>query len=292
MMKSNKLVGSILLSVAASIWGGTFVAVKVVVGQIHPLQLVWLRYLVALIFLIAFSLVKREQWHFKIQDLKWFIPIGLIGYTVSLVAQETGTWFSSAQTGAVVTASTPSFMMIFAWWILKEKLNRVKVTSLVMATIGVIMIVGIHLSGKHILIGVLFLIVAALTWSLMSVLIQKLPNYTALQITIISTLVAMICLTPFVLTDTSALMTVNFLNPKVIFCLFYVGTLSTAAAFVMWNKGLTMVSTSASGLFYLLQPVVGTLLGWLLLGEGLTLGFVLGSILILGSVWVSIRFTE
>ena len=94
------------------------------------------------------------------------------------------------------------------------------------------------------------------------------------------------------MTDMSALKNINYLDPKVILCLVYIGALSTAAAFVMWNKGLTMVSTSASGLFYLLQPIVGTLLGWLLLGENLTLGFMLGTVLILGSVWVSIRFAE
>jgi len=291
-MNSNKLLGSILLSVAACIWGGTFVAVKVVVGQIHPLQLVWLRYAVAIIFLIGFSLVTHEKWHFEIKDLKWFALIGLTGYTISIVAQETGTWFSSAQTGAVVTSSTPTFMVIFAWLILKEKLNRVKILSVIMATLGVIMIVGVHLTGKHVMTGVLFLILAALTWSLMSVLIRKVPNYSALQITIISTVIAMICLTPFVLTDMSALTRVNYLDPKVMVCLFYVGALSTAAAFVMWNKGLTMVSPSISGLFFLLQPIVGTILGWLLLGEGLTWGFAIGSVLILGSVWVSIRFAE
>lgn len=289
---NNKLVGSILLSVAACIWGGTFVAVKVIVGQIHPLQLVWLRYAVAIVFLIGFSIIKREKWNFHAKDLKWFIPIGLTGYAVSLVAQETGTWFFSAQTGAVVTSSTPTFMVIFAWLLLKEKLTKVKIMSLVMATLGVIMIVGIHLSGKHILTGVFFLIVSALTWSLMSVMIQKLPNYSALQITIISASIALLCLTPFIVNDAADFTSINFFNPKIMLCLFYVGAVSTAAAFVMWNKGLTMVSTSVSGLFYLLQPIVGTLLGWLLLGEGITVGFVIGSILILGSVFVSIRFAE
>ncbi|WP_334352051.1 DMT family transporter [Companilactobacillus sp. HBUAS56257] len=289
---SNKVVGSILLSIAASIWGGTFVAVKMVVGVIHPIQLVWLRYLVALIFLVGFSLIKREKWHIQKKDLKWFFLCGLTGYAISLVAQETGTWFSSAQTGAVVTSSTPTFMVIFAWLILKEKLDRVKIISLIMATLGVVMIVGVHLSGKHIILGVFFLIIAALTWSFMSVLIKLLPNYTALQITIISTIVAMICLTPFVMGNIAALSSVNFLNPKVIACLLYVGALSTAAAFVMWNKGLTMVSPSISGLIYLLQPIVGTLLGWLILGENLTWGFALGTGLILASVWVSIRFAK
>jgi len=90
----------------------------------------------------------------------------------------------------------------------------------------------------------------------------------------------------------ASLSNVNFFNPKIIICLLYVGALSTAMAFVMWNKGLTMVSPSVSGLIYLLQPIVGTLLGWLILGEGLTWGFAAGTILILMSVWVSIRFAK
>lgn len=287
---NSKVLGSVLLSSAAAIWGGTFVAVKEVVGLIHPLQLVWLRYLVALIFLIGFALLKREKWHVQVKDYKWFALIGLTGYTVSIVMQETGTWFSSAQTGAVVTGSTPTFMALFAWLLFKEKLNRVKVFALILATLGVVMIVGIHLAGKHILVGVLLLILAALTWSLMSVLIKKVPDYSALQITIISTIIAMVCLTPFALSMPDAFAGVNFLNLKVLTCLIYVGAISTAFAFVMWNAGLTLISTSTSGLFYLLQPVVGTLLGWLLLGENLTPGFVVGSALILGSVFVSVRY--
>ncbi|WP_338210834.1 DMT family transporter [Lactiplantibacillus paraxiangfangensis] len=287
---NSKVLGSVLLSSAAAIWGGTFVAVKEVVGLIHPLQLVWLRYLVALIFLIGFALLKREKWHVQVKDYKWFALIGLTGYTVSIVMQETGTWFSSAQTGAVVTGSTPTFMALFAWLLFKEKLNRVKVFALILATLGVVMIVGIHLAGKHILVGVLLLILAALTWSLMSVLIKKVPDYSALQITIISTIIAMVCLTPFALSMPDAFAGVNFLNLKVLTCLIYVGAISTAFAFVMWNAGLTLISTSTSGLFYLLQPVVGTLLGWLLLGENLTPGFVVGSVLILGSVFVSVRY--
>ncbi|MFB9769350.1 DMT family transporter [Lactiplantibacillus modestisalitolerans] len=291
-MNSQKLFGSVLLSVAAAIWGGTFVAVKEVVGVIHPLQLVWLRYFVALIFLIGFSLVKRERWHFRWRDAKWFALIGLTGYTVSIVMQETGTWLSSAQTGAVVTASTPTFMVLFAWLLFKEKLNRVKICALIMATLGVVMIVGVHLSGRHVLMGVGLLILAALSWSLMSVLIKKVPDYSALQITIIATVIALVCLTPFMLGSFPSLARINFAAPKIWFCLLYVGAISTALAFVMWNKGLTLIDTSASGLFYLLQPIVGTLLGWWLLGEALTLGFALGSALILSSVFISVRYAD
>lgn len=46
-MKSNWL-GSIYLALAASIWGGMYVVVKIVVSVIPPLELVWMRYVVAL----------------------------------------------------------------------------------------------------------------------------------------------------------------------------------------------------------------------------------------------------
>lgn len=291
-MNSQKLLGSILLSLSACIWGGMFVVVKFIVGDVGPLQLVWLRYLVAILALVFFSIIKREKWHLNWHDLRLVILVGIIGNVISIVAQETGTWLSSAQTGAVITSATPTFMVIFARIILKERLTKTKVVSVLMATIGVIMIVGIHLTGSNILWGVLSLILAALTWALMSVLITLIKSYSSLQITIMSTVVAIICLTPFVLANSNALVRINFVEPKIILGLLYLGIISTAGAFVMWNKGLTMVKASVSGLFFLLQPIVGTLLGWMLLGEGLTWGFLLGSILILGSVWVSIRFAK
>lgn len=38
--------------------------------------------------------------------------IGLIGNTISIVAQEIGTMLSTAQMGAIITATTPAFMVV------------------------------------------------------------------------------------------------------------------------------------------------------------------------------------
>lgn len=289
-MDSQKFLGTVLLSLSACIWGGMFVVVKIIVGEVGPLQLVWLRYLVATVVLVLFSIVKKEKWQLNWHDLGLVVLVGIIGNAISIVAQETGTWLSSAQTGAVITSATPTFMVIFARIILKERLTKTKVLSVMMATVGVIMIVGIHLTGNNILWGVLSLVLAALTWALMSVLIKLIKSYSSLQITIMSTIVAIFCLTPFVMVDSTALTHINFTEPKIILGLLYLGVISTAGAFVMWNKGLTLVKTSVSGLFFLLQPIVGTLLGWLLLNEGISFGFVIGTILILSSVLISIKF--
>ena len=292
-MNKNKLGGALLLSGAASIWGGMFVVVKVVVQDIPPIELVWLRYLIAIVALLAISAVRKTTWHIRIQDIGWIVLIGLTGNTISIVFQETGTWLSSAQTGAVITSATPTFMIIFAWLILKEKLNYVKIISVIVATIGIILIVGLHFSGKNMLLGAICLVIAALTWALMSVLIKKISyHYNSLQITIMSTLVAIIFLTPFVFSNFSVLQKVNFIQPKIYLSLLYLGVISTALAFVMWNKGLTMMNATSSGLFFLFQPLVGTLLGWLFLGEQVSWLFLVGAILVISSIWISIRFSN
>lgn len=47
----NRVLGEIFLTIAASIWGGMFVAVKLVVDLIPPIPLVWFRYLIAFVVL-------------------------------------------------------------------------------------------------------------------------------------------------------------------------------------------------------------------------------------------------
>ncbi|PMD68804.1 DMT family transporter [Companilactobacillus nuruki] len=289
-MKSKRVLGSIELSIAAIIWGAMFVVVKIIVDEVHPIQLVWLEYLVSLVFLIGYSVIKGEKWHINWRDLKLIFWIGIIGNTISLVAQEMGTGLSNAQTGSVITSTIPAFMIIFGWLILKERLDKVKIFSVIIAILGVVMIVGLKMSGSNVILGVMLLVLTAITWALMSVLVKKVKTYSSLQITIMSTVVAVVTLTPFILSDTSSLTSINFLDPKVIFSLLYIGAVSTAVAYVMWNKGLKVISASSSGLFYLIQPIVGSFLGWLLLGEQISVGFVIGSAMILASVWISVKF--
>lgn len=290
-MQSKKVLGASLLSLAASIWGGMFVVVKVVVVEIPPVQLVWLRYLVAIGALLLCSLLRHEHWTINWHDLRLIGLIGLIGNTISIVTQETGTWLANAQIGSVVTSATPTFMLLFAWWLLKERLTKMRICAVSMATLGVLIIVGVHFTGRHVLLGGLSLTIAALTWALMSVLIKKLTGtYSALQITIMATLVAIICLTPIMLLNPAPLMTIDFSRPVIWGSLAYLGIISTAGAFVMWNHGLQLLPASSSGLFFLIQPVVGTLLGWLFLNEAVSWSFVIGASLILSSVWLNIRF--
>lgn len=58
----NTFIGSLYLILASSIWGGMYVVVKVVVAVISPAELVWMRYVIALLALITIGLVTKQNW--------------------------------------------------------------------------------------------------------------------------------------------------------------------------------------------------------------------------------------
>ncbi|AHA76455.1 permease [Bacillus subtilis BEST7003] len=70
------------------------------------------------------------------------------------------------------------------------------------------------------------------------------------------------------------------------------GIVSTACAFLLWNHGLQLLNASSGGLFFFFQPLVGTLLGWILLGEQIGGTFWIGSFLILSGVLLVIKEKE
>lgn len=281
----NTLLGSIYLTLAASIWGGMYVVVKVVVSVIPPLELVWMRYLVAIVVLLVIGFLTRQKWKIDKRHILLIISIGIIGNAISIVTQETGTMLSTAQMGAIITSSTPAFMVIFARLLLKERLTLKKVLSVCLATIGVILIVGVgdvNLSSK---LGGISLVMAALTWALMSVLVKRVPSdYSQIVVTTYSILVALIVLTPFVLPRLHEMNLSQLTHPTIWGGVLYLGIISTACGFLLWNRGLQMLNASSGGIFFFFQPVVGTLLGWLILGESIGVMFWIGSILILMGV--------
>jgi drug/metabolite transporter (DMT)-like permease len=70
------------------------------------------------------------------------------------------------------------------------------------------------------------------------------------------------------------------ISPGVIGGILFLGVISTALAMVLWNAAFALVDASLASLTFFAQPVVGTLLGWLFLGERITSLFVLGGFLI------------
>ncbi|KZM52564.1 DMT family transporter [Geobacillus stearothermophilus] len=283
------VLASLYLSLAASIWGGMYVVSKYVLDYIPPFTLVWLRYAVALIVLGAIAAAKRERPPKSGRDWGMVIAIGIIGYVVSISLQFVGTKWSNAHTASLITASTPAFVVLFARWLLGETLTWRKMAALLLATAGVIVIVGLGGSEESTFAGNIALVGAAVTWALLSVLVKMTAaRLSVFSVTTYAIFVAFIGMTPMMLAEGPGLAASHWSVPVALGVL-YLGVVSTAGAFFLWNKGMEMIDAGVGSLFFFFQPLVGSLFGWLFLQEQLDVSFWLGGALIVAGVAVAVR---
>jgi drug/metabolite transporter (DMT)-like permease len=118
-----------------------------------------------------------------------------------------------------------------------------------LATVGVLLIIGVGNLEFSGMLGGSALLVAALTWALMSVLVKRVPNeYSQIAVIAYSILVALLLLTPFVLPRLPELDMTQLAQPTIWGGLLYLGIASTAGGFLLWNRGLQLLDVSGGGL--------------------------------------------
>jgi drug/metabolite transporter (DMT)-like permease len=286
-----RLLGSLYLFIAASIWGGMYVVTKYVLEYIPPLTLLIMRLAIALVIFGALAAWRRE-WRVAKRDRLLLASLGLIGFTLSLGFQFWGTKLSSAHNGGLITSASPAFIVLFAFWLLRERLSVSKLASLGLATAGVLAVVGPEAgaapggSGGPVALGNLCLVGAAVTWALYTVLGKvATEKYSSLTVSLYATLAGLLFTTPVALaTEGLALQPVP---PLVWWGVAYVGVISTAVAFYLWVRGFSMVDAGTGSLFFFAQPLVAAVLGALLLQEKLHWYFFLGAGLIFAGVGLS-----
>lgn len=278
----NKTLVGILCGLgAASIWGGMYVVSKVVLDIIPPFTLVTLRLVLGALTLAIVLFIRGFPYISRNQLLK-VLGVGFVGYGVSLSLQFLGTKLSTAANGSLVTSATPAFVLIFAWLLLQEKITWVRLLSLLLATLGVMAVIDPRSAqlNPDVFLGNLSLIGAAITWALYSVLVRKTTqNMDVIPFSLIAFIGGLPVSVPAGAWEWQTL-GIGEVTLGVVGGVLFLGIISTALAMVLWNTAFAFVDASLASLTFFAQPIVGTFLGWLFLGEKITPLFLLGGFLI------------
>lgn len=289
-MPRTSYVGPLYLILATTIWGSMYVVSKVVLGVVPPVLLVWWRYVVALIALAVMGVLTRQSWRIDRSHVKSIVAVGLIGYVISIAAQFYGTALSTAQWGSVITATTPAFMIVFAAPLLGERVTFRKAGAVILAILGTAVMIGVGTVSSRYEWGGLALVLAALAWALMSVLVKKAPTSLPLwTLTFYAMSLALFVLTPMSLATMPSVPWAQLTRPLIAGGIVYLGVVATAGAFYFWNRGLQLTEAGSGGIYFVFQPLSGTLLSYLLLKEPIGPGFLAGALLIGAAVWLISR---
>ena len=254
---------------------------KVVLEIIPPFTLVSLRLLLGILTL-AIVLVIRGFPKISRRQFLQVVGVGFVGYGVSLSLQFVGTKLSTAANGSLVTSATPAFVLLFAWMLLGEKITSRRLLALILATLGVVAVIDPRSAQLNpgLFFGNLLLLGAAVTWALYSVLVRKATqSLDVLPFSLIAFFGGLPVTIPAGVWELTTV-GVGEISLGVVGGVLFLGIISTALAMILWNSAFAILDAGAASLTFFAQPVVGTFLGWLFLGEAITSLFIIGGILI------------
>lgn len=278
---NRNLIGLLCGLGAASIWGGMYAVSKATLEVIPPFALVTLRLVLGMLTLAA--VLARRGFPRMPRGQSWqVIGVGFVGYGISLSLQFLGTKLSTAANGSLVTSATPAFVMVFAWMLLGERITLRRLFALLLATLGVVAVIDPRVAqlDPDLFAGNVLLLGAAVTWALYSVLARKVTqSLDVLTFSVIAFAGGLPVALPFGVWELKTA-GVGEISLGVVGGVLFLGVISTALAMILWNNAFAILDAGTASLTFFAQPVVGTFLGWLFLGEQITPLFLVGGALI------------
>ncbi|MCC6612360.1 MAG: DMT family transporter [Anaerolineae bacterium] len=286
---TSRQLGIVYGLLAAAIWGGMYVVSDVVLQVIPPFTLLTIRLLLGILVLALILIARRPAGLPK--NVPSLLAVGFLGFGVSVGLQFVGTDLSTAVNGALITSAAPAFILIFAALLLREQMTMRRVLAVALASVGVLLIVDltkVDLSSD-LFLGNAALVGAALTWGLYSVLVRRVSETTdTLMVTLIAFCGGLLLTIPLALIELQS-RPIGTIDVPVVLGILYLGVVSTAGAMWFWNRAFALVDAGTASLTFFAQPLVGALLGALLLGQSLTGAAVIGGLLIAAGVLLAMR---
>lgn len=280
-MNRTTLFGLLSGLAAAAIWGGMYVVSKVVMEVIPPFSLITLRLILGILTL-GIILAIRGGLKLTARQFWQVFGVGFVGYGISIGFQFVGTKLSTAANGSLVTSATPAFVLLFAALLLREKITLRRLLALIIASLGVLAVIDLRTAqlSPDLFLGNIYLVAAAFTWALYSVLIRAATrSMDVLSTSLIAFAGGLPVSVPLGAWEACA-QGYGLITPGVIGGILFLGVISTALAMYLWNTAFATLPAGVASLTFFAQPVVGTILGAIFLGDKITPLFTFGGLLI------------
>lgn len=263
---------------ASSIWGGMYVISRIVLGVIPPITLVCIRMLVSLLAMFIFLRIRNLEWRLPREIWTRVLLMGIVGYTISISAQFIGTKLAGAALGSLITTASPLVTVALSAFLKLERVNARAWFGLGLGLLGVVL-TSTGSSDTNPL-GILALIVAAVSWGVLGLIGgQVVSKHDPMAVTAWASAIGFfgtLIIVPFELISN----TIGTITPGILLGILYLGVVSTAIAFAAWVYGVSRAGSVLSGIAFFAQPIVGSLLGFLLLHEQLGWNFAAAAILL------------
>ena len=273
-----------LVVVASAIWGSNFVAMKEAVKYTSPILLGMARAVIGGTLLVIVSLAMGGALPRRKADLRNIFWVALHMTTVSTAFLIVGVKLIPAGLAALLGNTMPCFMVLLALPMLGERPRRRSLIGMLIGFAGTAAIALPAAGGRTSALGVVFVLLASLTWASGSILYKSYDLSALHPVMVVGIQLWFSALGlgigALVLEDVTATRwSIGFVA-----VLGYLSVIGLALVFTLWAEILGRGSAMQASATGCLVPLLGVMEGVVVLGESLTLLEVTGGALVLAGV--------
>jgi drug/metabolite transporter (DMT)-like permease len=275
------------LVMVAALWGGTFIAGRIVAQSLPLMTAAFSRFFVASILLVIVA-VKMEGKLPRLNRMQILLTaiLGFTGIFLYNICFFGALARVPAGRTSLFVSLTPIVTAFLAGLIFSERLGVRRWVGIAVALIGAIVVItrgdligGITDITQSLGLGELMMLGAVLSWATYTLISRKvLETLSPIAATTYGTLWGFIFLSIAAVGEFKVI-DLTLLDQSVWISVFYLGAFGTVRALIWFYQGIQTVGPSRTAIFTNLVPAFGVLFSAVLLGEPILISMVVGGLI-------------
>ncbi|HAD80984.1 TPA: hypothetical protein DCG35_00590 [Candidatus Edwardsbacteria bacterium] len=285
----NKLLIYSCAVIPSFFWGFSFIWMKQTYQYYQPITTVFIRVVLAAVFLGIFIWVFKKEQKIRSGDLKKFLLLAFFEPFCYFLGESYGIRLVSPTTAAIIISTIPVVTPVIAFYFIKEKLRAVNIIGLILSFAGVVlMISGPESSLSGSLKGILLLFCAVISAVFYGIMLKKLSAvYSPLVIVRNQNIIGGLLFLPiFMLLGFK-----NFISivpgRDLIITLLNLALFASTLAFLLITVAVRELGLSRTNIFANIIPVITAVFSYLWFRESFGWQKIIGMVVVLAGLFIS-----
>jgi len=284
--EKKKIKGHLLALLCVIAWGTSFLVSKTLMEKITPVQLMFLRFVIAWLSIW----VIYPKWYFRWREEGRFIVLSLVGNTLYYLSENTALKLTLASNVSILVSAAPIVSAVMLGLFEKNsKLSGRQIDGIGIAFLGVLHVV---FNGVLVLelnpVGDLLALAAAAFWALYGFLAKRvMDRYNTYLCTRKLMFYGILTTVPLVIAEGHGLSGIVSMKAGDLCGLFYLGLICSALCYLMWNEAISDIGAMKANIYVYAVPVVTLIASVIFLEETISLPAVIGVALVVGGMLLS-----
>jgi len=270
-----------MLGLLSVLWGGSFCFNGVVLKELPPMTVVFIRVVLASLMLLPLLRYYKLSFPTSLSGWTPFVAMALINNVIPFSLILTAQTRITGGLASVLNATTPLFTVMIMAAAGEEKLTARRIAGVILGLIGVIILRGENLGFRDSqAVGVVLCLTAAFCYGITALLGRRMLSASPPLATATFQMLASCVMMAILATTFEQPWQLPMPSLTTWLAILGLAALSTALAYLVFVAILQRSGATNVVLVTLLIPVVAILLGYLVLGEHVTRQEIVGALVI------------